>query len=321
MTSPSSSRAVVLIGHGSRHPTGVGQFLTLAGEVQQRLPGIKCYPGFLELARPTILQAVRQAVREGAQHIDFMPVLLLSAGHAKNDIPVLCRAALAGMPGISGRYLRPLGISAELLRLAEAALRAVVSPDEISRTHLVVIGRGTSDPEANADAAKLARWLEEGLGFAESSVAFFAMTRPRLDEGLDRAARRSDGRVAVLPLLLFGGKLEETTARALAAAETRNHGVRFSLAAPLCHQQSLADLLTTRLEQAATEGDEVEMPCLSCKYRGPVPGHEDEAGAPQELLEHGHVHPAGLVQGKKALRQLLTSAPSPENPGASSRKL
>ena len=42
----------------------------------------------------------------------------------------------------------------------------------------MVVGRGTSDPDANSEVSKLARMLEEGLGFGASYVCYSGTAEP-----------------------------------------------------------------------------------------------------------------------------------------------
>ena len=72
---------------------------------------------------------------------------------------------------------------------------------------LVVVGRGTNDPDANSNFAKLARMLSEGMGFGWAEIAFSGVAHPRVDAALTRAARLGFRRIIVFPYFLFTGVL------------------------------------------------------------------------------------------------------------------
>ena len=64
-------------------------------------------------------------------------------------------------------------------------------------TLLLVVGRGSSDPDANGDVAKLMRVLWESLGFGWGLVAYSGVTFPLVAPALERAAKLGFGRIVV----------------------------------------------------------------------------------------------------------------------------
>ena len=99
--------------------------------------------------------------------------MLMAGGHVKNDIPSEIRDAAAHYPDVTFRYGRHLHLHPNLLELMrrriaeaeEAATKRIGRGDSL----LLVVGRGASDPDANADVGKLARLLGEGLEFGWST--------------------------------------------------------------------------------------------------------------------------------------------------------
>src|SRR6516225_11016470 len=86
MTTP-HAYDIVIAGHGSRDPEGLAEFESLVRLVQERSPGRRVAHGYLEFARPTIGEVVREKIAAGVDRIAIVPGLLLAATHAKNDIP------------------------------------------------------------------------------------------------------------------------------------------------------------------------------------------------------------------------------------------
>ena len=76
-------------------------------------------------------------------------------------------------------------------------------------TLLAVIGRGTSDPDANGNVAKVARMLWEGMGFGWAETGYSGVAEPRVDAALERASRLGFRRIVVFPYFLFTGVLVE----------------------------------------------------------------------------------------------------------------
>ena len=92
--SNSDHTALLLIGHGTDDPDGLAEYRQMATLVGERLNTV-VQPCFLELADPPIAQAIDDCVRAGFRRIVALPLLLGTAGHQKNDIPVALNQARA----------------------------------------------------------------------------------------------------------------------------------------------------------------------------------------------------------------------------------
>src|SRR5437870_9314240 len=148
--------AVLLCGHGSRDPDAIGEFEIAAAALRRRLAPRDFATGYLEFARPTIQQGMADLVARGARRILAVPGMLFAASHVKNDLPWEMNSFMAANPGIEVRLGRDLGIDPKLLAAAAARIEAA-APDRRETTLLVVVGRGTNDPDSNSNIAKLPR--------------------------------------------------------------------------------------------------------------------------------------------------------------------
>jgi sirohydrochlorin ferrochelatase len=93
--------------------------------VGARLGGACVRAAHMELARPSLPEAIAACVAEGAREIVVHPYFLAPGRHATRDIPALAREAETQHPGIVVRVTEPLGLhpgleEAVLARLAEA---------------------------------------------------------------------------------------------------------------------------------------------------------------------------------------------------------
>jgi precorrin-8X/cobalt-precorrin-8 methylmutase len=168
-SSQSADYDIVIAGHGSRDPEGVREFERFVRLVQKRARGRRVNHGFLEFARPTIEEAIRANIAAGAQHVAVVPGVLLAATHAKNDIPSEILAIRREFPQTKVHYGSALQLHPLVLKLMrERIIETEAQSSQLlkrSESCLVVAGRGTTDPDANSEVSKLARMLEEGLGF------------------------------------------------------------------------------------------------------------------------------------------------------------
>ena len=285
-----TTTAVIIIGHGTTDTCGVEQFFAMVRALQSRDAASTYYASFMELAAPSIEDAVTQAVRDGHRDVLCQPALLLTAGHAKNDLPAIIRAIAARHPGVKVRYGSPLNLSAELVSLCAHQVREATPGLDFSRCTLLVVGRGTSDPDANSNVSKLARMLEEGLGFRESAVCYFSTTHPRLPEGLERMARRAEGPIVAFPLILFSGVLNNQLDEELSRVRHLVPAAQFFRTPPFGNIAQFVEVFLLRVKSSIENTD--ILPCLLCKYRAPMPGKEHEVGQPlPSSHDHSHDHP------------------------------
>ncbi|XRO76735.1 sirohydrochlorin nickelochelatase [Methanocaldococcus sp. 10A] len=79
--------ALVLVGHGSRLPYSKELLVKLAEKVKEKnlFPIVEI--GLMEFNEPTIPQAVKKAIEQGAKKIIIVPVFLAHGIHTTRDIP------------------------------------------------------------------------------------------------------------------------------------------------------------------------------------------------------------------------------------------
>lgn len=285
---------VMLCGHGSRNQLAVGEFADLTDELRARLPGVAIEYGYLEFADPVIHHGLDRLREQGLTRILAVPGMLFAAGHAKNDIPSVLNTYSAAHPGLEIVYGRELGVDLKLLRAAgdriEEGLRA--SPRKIARaeTLLMVVGRGASDPDANANVAKVARMLWEGMGFGWAEVAYSGVTFPLVTPALEHAAKLGYRRIVVFPYFLFTGVLVKRIYAAAEEMQARNPNLEILTAPYLGTHPLVVDTFLDRLREMLV-GQNL-MNCSLCKYREQVLGFEAEVGLAQESHHH-HVEGIG----------------------------
>jgi sirohydrochlorin cobaltochelatase len=119
------SSALIILGHGSRNPAATGQFNELVDQVRASRDDL-VLPAFMELAEPSLADAVGQAVAAGANAIVVQPCFLFDGMHIRRDIPEMLSGFADGHPDVEFSFGRPIGPDprvAEILleRAGEAA--------------------------------------------------------------------------------------------------------------------------------------------------------------------------------------------------------
>jgi sirohydrochlorin cobaltochelatase len=286
--SRSDGTAVMICGHGSRDVEAIDEFDKLAVHFRERLPQYDVESGFLEFARPVIRDGLEKLKARGAKRILCVPGMLFAAGHVKNDLPSEINTFTAQNPGIELRFGRDLAVDARLLAASrqriEAAEAAAERHVERAQTLLMVVGRGTNDPDANSNISKVARMLWEGMGFAWTEVSYSGVAHPLVDAGLAHAARLGYSRIIVFPYFLFTGILVKRIYAWTDEAARAHPHIEFLKADYLNDHPLVIDCFVERLGEMLS-GDNL-MNCQLCKYREQIIGREDEVGAPQA----GHHH-------------------------------
>jgi sirohydrochlorin cobaltochelatase len=288
------SSAVMLCGHGSRDPEAVAEFLALAATLRNRLPGRAVESGFLEFARPTIGEGLEKLAAAGARRILALPGMLFAASHVKNDLPWEMNSFHRAHPEVSVTLGRDLSVELKLLRAAAERIEAAeaASPRPIARADslLLVVGRGTNDPDANSNIAKVARMLWEGMGFGWAESAFSGVAAPLVDAALAQAIKLGFARIVVFPYFLFTGVLVKRIHAWTDEAAARHPGIEFLKAGYLNGHPLVVETFLERLDEA--EHGRAAMNCQFCKYREQAVGYEAEVGAVQ-AGHHHHVRGIG----------------------------
>ncbi len=284
--------ALLIIGHGTKDADGVAQFGQLVDRVRREAT-VDVEGGFLELAPPPIQDAVNRLVDAGHRTVDVVPLVLVAAGHSKGDIPAALERERLRHPGLVFRYGRPLGPHPLLLEDLEERLTAVADKDTWPDTAVVLVGRGATDPDANAEVAKTARLLQEGRAIGTVETAFISLAEPSVPQGLDRARRLGFCRVVVLPWFLFAGVLPDRIVAQTAGWATAHPDVEVLSAGLIGPGEELAGVVVERWGEIG--GGDLRMNCDTCAYRVALPGFEDKVGAAQTPHDHPDdpAHPHG----------------------------
>ncbi|MGK5675937.1 uroporphyrinogen-III C-methyltransferase [Micromonospora sp. URMC 106] len=296
--------ALVIVGHGTRSAAGVDQFVAFVERVRRRAAGTlgDVEGGFIELSRPPLTDAVGALVDRGHRSLVALPLVLTAAGHGKGDIPAALARERQRHPGLSYVYGRPLGPHPLLHTALEQRIDDVLAGDDRAGTWVALIGRGSTDPDANAEVAKVARLLWEGRGYAGVEPGFISLAEPSVPAVLDRLRRLGARRIVVAPYFLFAGVLPDRIVAQSADFAAAHPDLDVRVADLIGDCDALADLVLERHAEAR-RGD-IRMNCDTCAYRVLMPGFADKVGRPQTPHDHpddpvdGHDHHHGHGHGQ-----------------------
>ena len=307
---PHGPIGVLVCGHGSRNRLAVAEFAELAKGLQALLPEVPVEYGYLEFARPILRDGLEALRARGVSHVLAVPAMLFAAGHAKNDIPSVLNT-YAAETGLRIDYGRELGVDLKMIQAAGARIREVLDAAAtevpLHETMLVVVGRGSSDPDANSNVAKVTRMLVEGFGFGWGETVYSGVTFPLVEPGLRQVVRLGYRRVVVFPYFLFSGVLVSRIQQHTERVAQDHPEVEFLKASYLADHPLVLDTFVERVAEVV-RGD-ANMNCSLCKYRAQVLGFETEVGAPQHSHHH---HVEGLTDGCDLCERECTGACQPD---------
>lgn len=292
---------IMVCGHGSRAKTAEQEFSLLAKGLQARYPGIPVEYGFLEYSAPNIHMGLDALVEQGVDEIYAVPGMLFAATHAKNDIPSVLTTYREKHAGLNIHYGRELGLHPQMIAAFETRIIESMGYSEtpacgaLYDTLLVVVGRGTSDVGANAEAAKMTRIVNENLGFGWAETVYSGVTYPSVGRGLEMALKLGFKKVVVAPYFLFSGRLITRIYNYVDAIAAQNPDVVFFKADYLRDQPHVIDTFVDRIESCMQQGDALGEDDLMASFRarlarGEVDIHHHHAEYQPHDDHHHHAH-------------------------------
>ncbi|MEU1056190.1 sirohydrochlorin chelatase [Streptomyces sp. NPDC005876] len=237
MTAP----VLLVVAHGSRDPRHAATVHALVRRVRSLRPDLRVETGFLDFNVPSVPAVLESLAAEGVRDVVALPLLLTRAFHAKADIP----AVLADAPRrLRVRQAEVLGPSPLLLSALERRLyEAGLTPADKSSTGVVLASAGSTDPEAIAVIADIAReWRH--TGWCAVRPAFASASLPRTEQAVRELRELGCERIAVAPYVLAPGRLPDRIARGAAGADV--------LAGVLGPAPEVARVVVERYEAART---------------------------------------------------------------------
>mgnify|MGYP001491803205 CR=1 FL=1 len=286
---------ILICGHGSRNKLAIKEFQELTRFIQKRYPSILVEFGFLEFAKPSLTDALDKLRNNSIKKVIAIPAMLFAAGHVKNDIPSLLMN-YAKKTDIEIIYGRELGINNLMISAACERVKEVfkknnsITPEE---SLLVVVGRGSSDPDANSNVSKITRMLVEGVGLGWGETVFSGVTFPLVEPGLRNVVRLGYKNIIIFPYFLFSGVLVTRIKRQSDLVALDNPHVDFHEAKYLSSHKYVVETFVERIEEILNDESNNFMNCSLCKYRSNLFGFEKEVGLVQES-HHDHVEGLGL---------------------------
>ncbi|ALC81003.1 MULTISPECIES: sirohydrochlorin chelatase [Bacillus] len=198
-------QAVLYVGHGSRLRKAGQEAVRFLKGCMEKVDAPIQEISFLELTEPTIEEGFRSCIEQGATHIAIVPLLLLTAGHAKKDIPEEIHEMAEKYPDVTVTYGKPIGVNSDVVQAVFERIKETNVDYENSR--IILIGRGSSDPDIKRDVCQIADMLQQMGPVNEVIPCFLTACEPNYKD-VFRQLKKNDGSATfIVPYLLFTGLL------------------------------------------------------------------------------------------------------------------
>lgn len=262
MSTKASKAAILMMAHGSRDAEARAEYRRIHEAIAGRLAPTPVAFSILEFPRndglPSIQEGWQWCVENGASRVVALPFFLFPAGHVREDLPAELRTARDSGGDAEIDLLPPLGPANEILDVVDARAQDAfggTGPEDAASTAVVLVGAGTSDPDANGDLCKAARLLwerrQDRYGLVEA--AWVSLTRPSIAEVVDRCHRLGANRVALVPYFLNTGILLKRIDEQLIPVREAHPDLTIVRGAHLGLHPGMLDLLERRAREGLNQ--------------------------------------------------------------------
>ncbi len=313
---------VLLVGHGSRDSEGKREFADLVAQVRALVPERRIEVGVLEFAdstMPRVDDAIDRCAQLGATELRIVPVLLHTAMHAQTDVPALVERGAARHPGLSMRVAPPLTAETMLLDIVEERIRASEAsskPPSHDATTVLLVGRGSNHPAANAEFFRTGRLLAERMG-RQVECGFVSLASPDVPTALERCLRLEAQRVVVAPYFVNTGILVKRIAAQVAAFGADHPGLELIVTPHLGVHAGLVQLLRERVLDGAGTSALASAEPMHCP-----PPPSDPSSLDFPLLARYGLPPAEIEElSQRRITELIPNGAADDAPWAITRRM
>lgn len=237
-------QAVLYVCHGSRVKEARDEAVAFISRCQKHIDADLHEICFLELVSPSIEEGFLSCVNQGATHIAVVPLLLLTAVHAKRDIPLEIEMVSKRHPTVQVTYGKSIGVHE---KMAESVMERVIEQDmKVSDSSIVVlIGRGSSDPDVVQDLTSVAELVKVQSGLKDVRTCYLAAATPSIDDTLAELTQLKEKRIFLVPYLLFTGLLMKKIEAKVINARKQNENI--TLCRYLGYDSKVGEVYTERV--------------------------------------------------------------------------
>jgi sirohydrochlorin ferrochelatase len=242
-------RGLLLLGHGSDEPAFREEIERLSGQVKEMVSLPFVDVAYLERLDPTVAAGVERGLAAGMGEIICTPVFLFAGQDIKAKLPEALSPSQAKYPNLALRLTRPFGPDGRLAEILQERMKEAGLHRPGGGERVILVGRGSSDPEPAEGLAEVAEMLQERSGFPVCP-AFVDGADPDLPTAIRGAVAEGAESIVVLPCLLFRGVILNPVAREVEAQRKTHPAVQIVMGGHLGPHPNLARIIAERVRDA-----------------------------------------------------------------------
>ena len=123
MKRKNNATAYVVIAHGSRDAGANQAFQKFLETFRNKIKKQAVYGAFLEIAKPSISEALEKAIEKGARELIVLPLMFFPGRHVKEDIPKQVAEVKAKYPEADFHYAAPVAEHPAMAKLLKDNIR------------------------------------------------------------------------------------------------------------------------------------------------------------------------------------------------------
>lgn len=241
---------VIVVGHGSRVQKSNDAFEHFVEQFAKRVPECDFRPAFVEIAKPGLKDALHGALA-CAEEVSVLPLFLLTAAHIKHDIIGIVNETREAFTDKNIYLSQAMGVDRNMVDLVNKRITQACTAHKIdtSDAAIVMIGRGSSDPDATSDFCKLVRLISEKADYKRVDHGFISMAKPTVEETLDSLIKEGYRTILLEPYLIFKGLLFQRLSALVDRYAQNVPGLTIKLATTLGEDPLFFDLFEHRLRE------------------------------------------------------------------------
>jgi len=120
----------VLVDHGSRSTAANHNLEAIAALLADRTAGTPVSIAHMELAPPSLADAIAACAHSGAEEVIVYPFFLAPGRHSRDDIPHLLREIAGSHPDLTLRLAEPFGVHEKLV---DVVLERIEEAQQVER--------------------------------------------------------------------------------------------------------------------------------------------------------------------------------------------
>lgn len=200
---------------------------------------------YIDFGYPSIRVGIDNCIQKGATKITVVPILLIEAGHAKNDIPLAINEGKRKYPQVTFHCTTPFGVQHNIIDMLIEHMNRKRNIKK--QATIVIVARGSSDHSIIANFTEIIRIMEQKLTVSKLEVCYLAAQKPTFTEGVERALASSAEQIFIIPYLLFPGILMSSIEEKIQSIDALQE--RFILCDPIGLDERMVRILADKVNE------------------------------------------------------------------------